>query len=159
MAITITAHILIDRSPLDLFLFVAHFENEPRWNPLVARVVKVSEGPVGRGTLWRGRLAIPVIKLTQLRRVIAYVPGRAIVFENASGFPVQVGYRFVPKGKGKGKGEGNSTLLIASSSIRLVGPYKILGPLVHPVVRLMTMILLRRLKKVVEAGVLPGTGP
>jgi hypothetical protein len=146
IVVTVTARILIRGPGHDLFLFVANFENEPRWNPLVAGVAKVSEGQIRTGTLWREQLSIPLVRLTQLRRVIAYMPGTALAFENASGFPVQVAYRFVPKGK------GNSTLLIASSSIRLPGSYTVFGPLIRLVVRLVTKLLLRRLKKLVETG-------
>jgi uncharacterized protein YndB with AHSA1/START domain len=44
---------VIERPIKDVFAFVSDFENMPRWNDFVLKTVKLSDGPVGRGTLYR----------------------------------------------------------------------------------------------------------
>lgn len=46
-------HMIIERPIEDIFAFVSDFENMPRWNDFVLKTVKLSDGPVGQGTLYR----------------------------------------------------------------------------------------------------------
>ena len=38
----------------EVFDYIADATNEPKWNPWGKWVKKVSEGPIGRGTIFRG---------------------------------------------------------------------------------------------------------
>jgi len=49
----IEGEILIDRPVEAVFDFVADQRNEPLYNPRMVRVAKVSDGPVGKGTVFR----------------------------------------------------------------------------------------------------------
>ena len=40
----------VERPSEDVFAFVAHFRNMPRWNYFVTRVDKLTDGPIGVGT-------------------------------------------------------------------------------------------------------------
>lgn len=52
----IEGSIVINRPPEDVFDFVADEHNEPRFNPGMVRVEKLTPGPVGAGTRWRTTL-------------------------------------------------------------------------------------------------------
>ena len=52
---TATFHAHMDRSAEELFDLLADVRNEPRWQPDVIEVTKVSDGPVGAGTEFDGR--------------------------------------------------------------------------------------------------------
>jgi hypothetical protein len=66
----IEGEILIGRSVEDVFDFVADQRNEPQYNPRMVRAAKVTDGPVGKGTVFRsaaksmGRTAEMRIELT-----------------------------------------------------------------------------------------------
>ena len=49
----IEGEIVIDRSVEEVFDFVADERNEPRYNPRLLWVEKISSGPLGRGTCFR----------------------------------------------------------------------------------------------------------
>jgi hypothetical protein len=53
----IEGEILIGRSVEDVFDFVADQRNEPQYNPRMVRAAKVTDGPVGKGTVFRRLLA------------------------------------------------------------------------------------------------------
>ena len=44
---------IVTRSPEEAFDFLVNLENEPRWNPWAIKAVKLSEGPVHEGTVFR----------------------------------------------------------------------------------------------------------
>lgn len=45
--------ITIERSPAEVFAYLADFEKVPTWNYAIAETRKISEGPVGAGTRYR----------------------------------------------------------------------------------------------------------
>jgi hypothetical protein len=53
----IEGEILIGRSVEDVFDFVADQRNEPQYNPRMVRAAKVTDGPVGTGTVFRRLVA------------------------------------------------------------------------------------------------------
>jgi polyketide cyclase/dehydrase/lipid transport protein len=73
----IAGEIVISRPAEAVFDFAADQRNEPRYNPRMTRPDKVSDGPVGKGTVFRsaaksmGRTAEMRIELTGYDR-----PGR-----------------------------------------------------------------------------------
>jgi len=66
----IEGEILISRPVEEVLDFVADQRNEPQYNPRMVRAAKVTDGPVGRGTVFRsaaksmGRTAEMSIELT-----------------------------------------------------------------------------------------------
>jgi uncharacterized protein YndB with AHSA1/START domain len=53
----IEGEIAINRPVDEVFDFVADERNEPRYNPRIARVEKLSSGPIGHGTQFRAEAA------------------------------------------------------------------------------------------------------
>lgn len=49
----IEGEILIGRPVEDVFDFVADQRNEPQYNPRMVRAAKITDGPVGKGTVFR----------------------------------------------------------------------------------------------------------
>jgi hypothetical protein len=84
------ATIVINRSPRDVFRFVADVENIPRWVN-GARVTKVSEGPVQESTLFRQGQALVRVSRFEADRcfetesVRIYFPARFVV-KHSRGF-------------------------------------------------------------------------
>lgn len=72
----IEGEILIGRSVEDVFDFVADQRNEPEYNPRMVRAAKITDGPVGEGTVFRsatksmGRTAEMSIELTGYDRPV-----------------------------------------------------------------------------------------
>jgi len=46
----IEAEVNIDRSPADVFDYCSDHRHEPEWNPMMKRIEKITDGPVGVGT-------------------------------------------------------------------------------------------------------------
>jgi uncharacterized protein YndB with AHSA1/START domain len=51
--------VMIQRSPHDVFEFLAEFENVPRWNYAIVETRKTSEGAIGVGTTYRQVRSVP----------------------------------------------------------------------------------------------------
>jgi hypothetical protein len=73
--VRLAASQVIDRSPAEVFRFVAtdHFHNHPKWDPAITSITKTSPGPMGVGTtarlVWtdRGRQLQGSMEVTELR--------------------------------------------------------------------------------------------
>ena len=69
--IEVTGEIVIDRPAEEVFDFVANQENEPQYNPKMRVAKKMTDGPIGVGTLFRaemtgrGRVVAMTIELTE----------------------------------------------------------------------------------------------
>ncbi len=68
---------IIDRSPADVFRFIAteHVRNHPRWDPLM-ELEQVSEGPIGVGTVIRRRHTHSGEPIEGTMEVVEYEPDR-----------------------------------------------------------------------------------
>jgi uncharacterized protein YndB with AHSA1/START domain len=87
----------LDRSPEEVFDFLADAANEPTWNPDVISVEQVSSGPVGVGSTRRGeyrhigRIESTVVDYDRPRRLAFRAVGRqaeltlAFQFDDAPG--------------------------------------------------------------------------
>ena len=51
--VAVKGEIVINRTPQEVFEFVAHAENEPRFNSKMRDAKKITEGPIGVGTSFR----------------------------------------------------------------------------------------------------------
>ncbi len=67
---------IVTRSPEEAFDFLVNLENEPRWNPWAIKAVKLSEGPVHEGTVFRAtykRFGELEVKITGFERPKRFV--------------------------------------------------------------------------------------
>ncbi len=51
--------VMISRPIEDVFRFLSDFENIPKWNYAIVETRKVSEGPVGVGTIYQQVRSVP----------------------------------------------------------------------------------------------------
>lgn len=72
--VTVRGEILIGRSMVEVYDFVADERNEPTFNPAMVRVDKITPGPIARGTRFgatvtsRGRPTDMVVEITEFER-------------------------------------------------------------------------------------------
>jgi uncharacterized protein YndB with AHSA1/START domain len=69
--------VMIRRSIEDVFGFLSDFENIPRWNYAISETHKVSEGPVGVGTIYQQVRSVPSRGEERLE-VTAHIPPRQL---------------------------------------------------------------------------------
>jgi uncharacterized protein YndB with AHSA1/START domain len=85
--VEVQGEIVIDRRPDEVFDFVADEENEPRYNSQMRLAKKITEGPIGVGTMCRAEMAgrgrvvpmtIQFTKYERPRRIAERVQMKAI---------------------------------------------------------------------------------
>jgi hypothetical protein len=99
--VRLEVHEVIDRSPSDVFRFVAteHVRNHPRWDP-VMQLEQITDGPIGVGTLIRRRHTHYGDPIEGTMEVVEYEPDRAFGMMIHDG-PVEIRSRlsFDPEGQ------------------------------------------------------------
>lgn len=93
-----TNSVLIHRDPADVFEFLAHLENIPRWNYAIAQTRKTSTGPVRAGTTYVQFRTVPAPAEERLE-VTEYVPDRRLsITGELAGMPAELSYVIEPAG-------------------------------------------------------------
>jgi hypothetical protein len=99
--VRLEVHEVIDRSPSDVFRFVAteHVRNHPRWDP-VMQLEQVTDGPIGVGTTIRRRHTHYGDPVEGTMEVVEFEPDRAFGMVIHDG-PVEIRSRlsFDPEGQ------------------------------------------------------------
>jgi hypothetical protein len=79
--------VMIRRPIEDVFAFLADFENVPRWNYAIVETHKVSQGPVGVGTVYQQVRSVPS-RSEERFEVTTYNPPRQLELQGQLGpFP------------------------------------------------------------------------
>jgi uncharacterized protein YndB with AHSA1/START domain len=87
----------VDRSPSDVFAFVADFRNMPRWYEAVQRVTATTSAPFGIGTRFHMVRSLPGGLAHNDVEVTSCHVDQEITFKTMSGpTPFQYRYRFEP---------------------------------------------------------------
>jgi hypothetical protein len=118
------------------------FENLPRWNYAIVETHKVSQGPVGVGTIYQQVRSVPR-RSEERFEVTAHNPPRQLAIRGQLGsFPSRLSYALdaVPEG----------TRVTNSVELELRGPGRLLGPVAVPRVRDAVAANLRKLKELLE---------
>lgn len=134
--------VLIRRPIEEVFVFLADFENIPKWNYAIVETHKVSQGPVGVGTIYQQVRSVPR-RSEERFEVTAYNPPRQLEIRGQLGpFPSRLAYALdaVPKG----------TQVTNSVELELRGPGRLLGRVAVPRVRDAVAANLRKLKELLE---------
>jgi uncharacterized protein YndB with AHSA1/START domain len=122
---TATLQTHMPRPPEDLFDLLADVTNEPRWQPDVIDVKKVTDGPVGEGTVFDGRykgFGTMRIQLTEYQR-----PRRIRFAATGPRAEMDVIFEFAPSGDG--------SEMKAEMRIDLRGAARVLTPVFGPMLR------------------------
>jgi uncharacterized protein YndB with AHSA1/START domain len=134
--------VMIRRPIEEVFGFLADFENIPKWNYAIVETHKVSEGPVGVGTIYQQVRSAPS-RSQERFEVTAYNPPRQLELQGQLGpFPSRLAYALdaLPEG----------TRVTNSVELELRGPGRLLGRVAVPRVRDAVAANLRKLKELLE---------
>lgn len=135
----------VNRPISDVFQFVAHVENAPKWQPAVIETRRLTDGPVHVGTRFRevakmmGRRVETVCEITEL------VPDRKLSWKATSTgpFSYQTSYTFTANGP--------ATRIDIIGTFALRGLWRLLEPLVGGEVRKESAQELTAMKAAIEA--------
>jgi uncharacterized protein YndB with AHSA1/START domain len=120
----------LDRPAAEVFAFLAHGENNPRWQPLVTETAPTSE-PLGVGTRFHQRMRHPLgFTVSADYRIVGYAPARELVLQTDSGGPIRPTQRYTLSA-----GPDGSTTLRVTITCRPRGAMRIALPvlaLLHP---------------------------
>lgn len=134
--------VLIRRPIEEVFGFLSDFENVPKWNYAIVQTRKVSQGPVGVGTIYQQVRSVPS-RSEERFEVTAYNPPRQLEIQGQLGpFPSRLAYALdaVPEG----------TRVTNAVELELRGPGRVLGRVAVPRVRDAVAANLSKLKELLE---------
>jgi uncharacterized protein YndB with AHSA1/START domain len=131
------------RKPIEqVFGFLSDFENIPKWNYAILETHKISQGPVGVGTIYQQIRSVPS-RSQEHFEVTTYNPPRQLEIRGQLGpFPSRLSYALaaVPEG----------TRVTNSVELKLRGPGRLLWRVAVPRVRDAVAANLRKLKELLE---------
>ena len=131
------------RRPIEkVFGFLSQFENVPKWNYAIVETRKVSEGPVGVGTIYHQVRSVPS-RSEERFEVTVYNPPRHLEIRGQLGpFPSRLSYALdaLPEG----------TRVTNTVQLELRGPGRLLGRVAVPRVRDAVAANLGKLKELLE---------
>ena len=142
---TIEGEIVIGRPVADVFDYVADQSNEPQYNPQMVRAVKITAGPVRKGTRFRlavaarGRTAEMLIEWTGYERPVRLASVTTMEQADSS---FQLTFEPDPAG----------TRMHWSGQVRPKGAYRLLGPLFTWLGRRQERRIWTSLKRRLETG-------
>lgn len=134
--------VTLEQPPQRAFDYFVDFPNEPTWNPECLEVRQTSEGAVGEGTTYLGRV-----------KGVGRVDTEIVAFDRPNGFTtsersrVGVGtftFLFVPVGSG--------TRLDVSMRLQPRGPMRILQPLMAVMARKMLGAMPDHMRRGIDAA-------
>ena len=134
--------VVITRPIEEVFAFLSDLENIPKWNYAIVETRKVSEGPVGQGTVYRQVRSVPNRSEERLE-VTALTPPSHLEIQGQLGpFPSRLSYSLdaLPEG----------TRVTNSVELELRGPGRVLGRVAVPRVRDAVATNLRKLKELLD---------
>ena len=120
--------VALEQSPERAFDFFVDFPNEPIWNPECLKVEKTSDGPIGVGTTYTGKMR----KVGQIKTEIVALerPNSFSTVERSRGAEGTFDFRFVPQSGG--------TRVEVTMRLQPRGPMRLLEPLMR---RMVTKVL------------------
>jgi uncharacterized protein YndB with AHSA1/START domain len=145
-----TNTITINRSPVELFEFLAHFENLPLWNYAISETRRISDGAVGVGSRYRQTRTLPT-RSEEVFEVTEFEPDRRLSIQGALGpYHSEVTYLLAPAQDG--------TTLTNTMNLRPSGPLRLIAPLAASRVKSAVAANLGALKQILETGGRPDNG-
>lgn len=137
-----TNTVTIKRRPEEVFAFLAHFENVPRWNYAITETRKVTDGPVGVGSRYRQTRTLPT-RSEETFAVTEFEPVRTLTIAGALGpFDGEIRYLLEPA--------GSATVLTNTMALQPSGPLRLVAPLAAPRVKAAVAANLDALRQILE---------
>jgi hypothetical protein len=135
-------HIDVARSADEVFDFLADIRNERSWNPRIVTIEKVSEGPISAGTKFRGIYA-----------GIGELTTELVVFERPRRFSFRsTGPRMHIEGQFVLAPSPAGTTIDLEAELAPQSFFRLLAPLMAPIIRKQNEAAGERLKRVLSAN-------
>jgi len=135
--------ITIDCPVGEVFAYLAHFENLPRWNHAISETRKTSLGPVGVGARYEQTRAIPT-RSVETFEVTAFEPDQTLAIRGTFGpFPGRFTYEL--------ESMGNLTKLVNIVDLEPSGLVSIVAPLMTSRIKAAVAANLDQLKLILES--------
>src|SRR5215207_5548545 len=135
--------ITIDRPVSEVFAFLAHFENLPRWNHAISETRKTSLVPVGVGARYEQTRAIPT-RSVETFEVTAFEPDQTLAIRGTFGpFPGRFTYEL--------ESMGNLTRLVNTVDLEPSGLVSVVAPLMMSRIKAAVAVNLDELKQILES--------
>jgi uncharacterized protein YndB with AHSA1/START domain len=134
-------HTVVARPVEEVFDFLADIRNETRWNPRVIRIDQTSSGPIGVGATFEGRyqgLGTLQTHLVEYER-----PTRLSFRSTGPRMGISGTFILAPIGTG--------TSIALRANLEPRGVFKLLAPLMGPVIQRQNRAAAFRLKQALEA--------
>jgi carbon monoxide dehydrogenase subunit G len=144
MSLNVKTAIHIERSPHDVFAFIAEPENLPRWDPAIQAVRRKEPGPVGPGSQLRVTAEEGGRQVTIDSEVTEFEADRLFgVAATFSGVPLRLRWRVEP--------DGGGTRLTTEGEAELRGVLALAGGYIRGIVTDRLKLAHENLKRVLEA--------
>jgi uncharacterized protein YndB with AHSA1/START domain len=135
--------ITINRPAAEVFAFLAHFENLPRWNYAISETVKETPGPVGVGSRYRQTRTIPD-RSEETFTVTEFEPHHMLSIRGDLGpFQGDITYLLEPAGSG--------AALTNTMDLQATGPLRLVAGLAAARVKSAVAANLDKLKQILES--------
>ena len=138
-----TNTVRVERTPHEVFEYLAEFENVPRWNYAIARTWKTSSGPVGVGSTYHQERTVPR-HAEESFEVVEFAPDARLAIAGTLGpFPAHVTYVL--------QSEEGGTTVINDVELEVRGPLRAVAPLAVSQVKKAVATNLGVLKQLLES--------
>ena len=98
---TVEESVDIDRSPEDVWAFLANTDNIPAFESQITHIEQVTEGDVGVGTRWKGGTNVLGRKFEWTTEMVEFEPPTRSRTKSVEGkLPFEITYRLSPSGSG-----------------------------------------------------------
>jgi uncharacterized protein YndB with AHSA1/START domain len=135
--------VTIDRPVGEVFAFLAHLENLPRWNYAISETRKISNGPVGAGARYEQTRTNPT-RSVETFEITAYEPDRTLAIRGTFGLlPGRFTYELEPT--------DNHTRLVNTVDLEPSGLVTIVAPLMTSRIKAAVATNLGALKQILES--------
>jgi uncharacterized protein YndB with AHSA1/START domain len=134
--------VTLEQPPERTFDFFVDFRNEPAWNPDCLTVEKTSDGPIGVGTTFTGKMKR--IGPSESEIVALDRPGHCSVVDRSRGAEGTFDFRFKPHDGG--------TRVEVTMRMQPRGPMRLLEPLMARMVKRMLADLPEKMRRGIDAA-------
>jgi carbon monoxide dehydrogenase subunit G len=134
--------VTLEQPPERAFDFFVDFPNEPAWNPECLKVEKTSNGPIGVGTTYTGKMR----RVGQIKTEIVALdrPNAFSTIERSRGAEGTFDFRFTPQDGG--------TRVEVTIRLQPRGPMRLLEPLMRRMVPKMLADLPENMRRGIDAA-------
>jgi carbon monoxide dehydrogenase subunit G len=141
--------VTLEQSPERAFDFFVDFPNEPAWNPECVKVEKTSDGPIGVGTTYTGRMR----RVGQIKSEIVALdrPSHCSVVERSRGAVGTFDFLFAPHDGG--------TRVEVTMRLQPRGPMRLLEPLMVRMIKKVFADLPENMRRGIDAADRVGEEP